>query len=35
MRPSSLFQGDPPLRHMIEGGITGLRGVRQLLAAIY
>jgi hypothetical protein len=28
-----LFQGEPPLRHMIEGGITGLRRVRELLAA--
>jgi len=29
----ALFQGEPPLRHMIEGGITGLRRVRELLAA--
>jgi len=28
-----LFHGEPPLRHMIEGGITGLRRVRELLAA--
>jgi hypothetical protein len=28
-----LFQGNPPLRHMIEGGITGLRRVRELLSA--
>jgi transcriptional regulator with XRE-family HTH domain len=28
-----LFGGEPPLRHMIEGGITGLRRVRELLAA--
>lgn len=29
----ALFQGGAPLRHMIEGGITGLRRVRELLMA--
>ena len=28
-----LFRGEPPLKHMIEGGIQGLRRVRELLAA--
>jgi hypothetical protein len=28
-----LFHGEPPLLHMLAGGITRLRRIRELLAA--